>query len=620
MLAEIESLPTAVRESWETLACERLADLLTHAQLEELLGPLLKVVRQVRRRRTGVDRRGTKLELADALLLQHGVDLLASNPVRTLVSAACNVEAPAKWSPGKTTAIAFIEATKFPPELAGMPNGARPHNFEFLEPRFSLNPLLPFQREVKRKLTAMLHSVGGRANVTLPTGAGKTRVAVEAIREWLVDRHAILPPLAPGRTAVWLAHTEELCEQAVACFKQVWQASPSATPLHLIRFWGTYSTKLAASDFDLRHFLSNPSVLVSTPQRMLNELQSDADHSLGNAFRHAVGALFIDEAHRAAAPTYELIMRCLHTSESPAPVIGLTATPFCKEYQDAADAGTEALRDIFKQLIEPSITLGSNPRRALEEFGVLARPDFKSIRTNVHIKLNSNEETHCSDESVMKGLDRQLIEQADNLQRRFAIRDYLLPIARDPRHSVLYFGPTVHDAECMAFLLRREEIASAVISGKTRASARREIIHRFKSGKLRVLCNCEVLTVGFDAPRVTHLMMGRPTVSRVLYEQILGRGLRGPKFGGTETCVIIDCEDDFPAGHPELGYEAFRRIWRCEEAAAKNSDVNALKAAFALPANSPTRRQARNIAHRLAYLENLNRLLTAELGEPLAPR
>jgi superfamily II DNA or RNA helicase len=70
-----------------------------------------------------------------------------------------------------------------------------------------------------------------------------------------------------------------------------------------------------------------------------------------------------------------------------------------------------------------------------------------------------------------------------------------------------------------------------------------------------------VLTTGFDAPQVTHVIMARPTVSQVMYEQMLGRGLRGPKFGGTENCVVVDCEDNYPGGRPDVGYEAFRRTW-----------------------------------------------------------
>src|SRR5262249_5201850 len=120
---------------------------------------------------------------------------------------------------------------------------------------------------------------------------------------------------------------------------------------------------------------------------------------------------------------------------------------------------------------------------------------------------------------------------------------------------------SVRDAECMAFLLRREGIAAAVISGQTRDVTRRQVVTEFKAKRIRVLCNCEVLTTGFDAPQVTHIIVARPTVSRVLYEQILGRGLRGREFGGTETCTILDCKDNFKGERPPLGYESFRRVW-----------------------------------------------------------
>src|SRR5690606_38755940 len=98
----------------------------------------------------------------------------------------------------------------------------------------------------------------------------------------------------------------------------------------------------------------------------------------------------------------------------------------------------------------------------------------------------------------------------------------------------------------------------------TRIPTRRRLIDDFKRGKIRVLCNCEVLTTGFDAPQVSHVVMARPTVSRVLYEQVLGRGLRGPKFGGTRSCVILDCVDNFKGQRPLLGYELYRQIWERE--------------------------------------------------------
>ena len=69
------------------------------------------------------------------------------------------------------------------------------------------------------------------------------------------------------------------------------------------------------------------------------------------------------------------------------------------------------------------------------------------------------------------------------------------------------------------------------------------------------------ITINLDAPQVTHIGMARATVSQMLYEQMLGRGLRGPRFGGTRVCRIIDCADQSRSDRPLLGYEAFRRIW-----------------------------------------------------------
>jgi hypothetical protein len=47
----------------------------------------------------------------------------------------------------------------------------------------------------------------------------------------------------------------------------------------------------------------------------------------------------------------------------------------------------------------------------------------------------------------------------------------------------------------------------------------------------------------------------------VVADFYVGRGLRGPKLGGTETCRVTDCEDNFRGDRPPLGYESFRRIW-----------------------------------------------------------
>ena len=56
-------------------------------------------------------------------------------------------------------------------------------------------------------------------------------------------------------------------------------------------------------------------------------------------------------------------------------------------------------------------------------------------------------------------------------------------------------------------------------------------------------------------------MIARPTVSHVLFEQMVGRGLRGPLFGGTEHCHVLYFVDQLDVDKVHLGFRAWRRIW-----------------------------------------------------------
>ena len=97
----------------------------------------------------------------------------------------------------------------------------------------------------------------------------------------------------------------------------------------------------------------------------------------------------------------------------------------------------------------------------------------------------------------------------------------------------------------MAVLLRRRGRLAAGITAETRESTRRHLVDLFRRRNIQVLCNYGVLTTGFDAPQVRAVVVARPTASRVLYDQMIGRGMRGPAFGGTDQCLVIDVGDNF---------------------------------------------------------------------------
>ena len=560
---EAETSAPAFKTEYERIAADRLVELLNYQELEGLLGRLVYVIRRARQLKTKVDRRGTKQELAAAVLTKYGVDLFADRDARELIAKRAKVVFPKRWHAGKERALEFTRAVQFPVEFAGLPADEPAEDFEFLEGRVDLKALQDFQEEVQRKLQRVLHKPSSRAIVTLPTGGGKTRVAVDTIRDWLTERYKV-EQTGAGNVVLWLAHTEELCEQATLCFREVWQGSSDVAPLALFRFWGGYTRDLASHGDALLTMERRPAVLVSTPQRLLNLLDDQLPNGgpIKAALLSTLGLLLIDEAHRAAAPTYSKLIRKLANAERAPCIVGLTATPFRQEY-DANDpaAGTRELRDLFRLIIEPEQCLGEDPRTSLQERGYLAKPLFWEIKTDTRLKAPEGLNIENPNEDEIEKIDYALKIRADRPERRLACLDRMVELCEDKESLVIYFGPTLEDAECMAFLLRQAGIEAAFVCGKTREVTRRKVISDFKSGRIQVLCNCEVLTTGFDAPKVTHVVLARPTVSQVLYEQMVGRGLRGPKFGGTETCHIIDVADDLRGVRPPLGYRRFREVW-----------------------------------------------------------
>ncbi len=464
------------------------------------------------------------------------------------------MESPRRWVPGQKAAHRFVHEAGFPVELAGVRARARPEPLNVVHPPAAYRNLKPFQKEVRDQLLEHLDEEApeNRAMVSLPTGAGKTRVAVESLHRWAHDQ--LLEGEREQVVIVWLAHTEELCEQAVASFEDVWNAHPAgSSPLLMARFWGDFRHRLDRQEVIDRLQAEAPVlVLVSTPQSFVDEeLRGWPDPHV----------LVIDEAHRAAAPTYR---RIIERHGDQAALIGLTATPYRREF-DRRDpqAGTEALRELFRNLIVAQSLGREAPERLdrLQKMGVLAIPVSRTVRTGITLPVGKPPD-ESDGEQLILNFDQELQKQADQTKRRRIVIGELLKILEEyPGARVLYFGPSVLDAELVAFMLRYKGRRAAAVSGGTSTAARRALIADFRAGRIDVLCNCEVLTTGFDAPTVTHVVMARPTISQVLYEQMVGRGLRGPEFGGTEYCHIIDFEDRYREVRPVLGYDRFREVW-----------------------------------------------------------
>jgi superfamily II DNA or RNA helicase len=127
---------------------------------------------------------------------------------------------------------------------------------------------------------------------------------------------------------------------------------------------------------------------------------------------------------------------------------------------------------------------------------------------------------------------------------------------------ILLFAVSVDHAQTMAALLSYEGISAAAISAHTDVGARRHYIEEFRRGRLRVLTNFAVLTAGFDAPSVRAIYVARPTYSPVMYQQMIGRGLRGPLNGGKDRCLIANVKDNIERFGEELAFRQFEHLWQ----------------------------------------------------------
>lgn len=137
------------------------------------------------------------------------------------------------------------------------------------------------------------------------------------------------------------------------------------------------------------------------------------------------------------------------------------------------------------------------------------------------------------------------------------------------RTKVLFFGCSVEHSRQIALMLKMlYGMKTAYVDSKTDSDARSAAIESFRSGDLEVLCNFDVLTAGFDAPNIDCVFVGRPVRSTLLYTQMIGRGMRGTKSGGTEDVVLIDIDDNFQLSYGQdeslarVGWMVYREYWR----------------------------------------------------------
>ena len=130
-----------------------------------------------------------------------------------------------------------------------------------------------------------------------------------------------------------------------------------------------------------------------------------------------------------------------------------------------------------------------------------------------------------------------------------------------PDWSTLIFATSVEHAQTLAALLNRSGVTARPVSGTTEPATRRRVVEEFRSGEIQALVNYAVFREGFDAPTTRAIIVARPVYSPNLYFQMIGRGLRGPKNGGDERCLVLNVRDNIEGFGEALAFSDLDWLW-----------------------------------------------------------
>ena len=306
----------------------------------------------------------------------------------------------------------------------------------------------------------------------MPTGTGKGHLIAGIARR-----------MSPARTMV-LAHREELIAQAREKIEYVAGMDCDIEKAELMA-----STT----------FWNKARVVVASVQ----SLASGRERKRYERFNpEEFGCLIIDEGHHATAPTYQSIIK--HFQQNPRlKLVGLTATP------DRSDE--EALGQVFKSVAfdyEILDAINDGWLVPVEQQMVRAEVDYSGIRTTA---------------GDLNGADLAKVMEAERALQ--GVAGATIQIVGNRRTIV--FASSVKHAESLCNILNRHKPGIAEwVCGKTKKEDRRLTLERFLHGNVQIVCNCGVLSEGYDNPWVECIVMGRPTKSRSLYAQMAGRSLR----------------------------------------------------------------------------------------------
>lgn len=381
-----------------------------------------------------------------------------------------------------------------------------------------------------------------RGMVVLPTGAGKTTVAAY----WLMQKY-----IRQGYRVLWLAHRVELLEQAFDTFESFSYLVSKNQHLNMILISGEHNRWSSVGKKFNVVFSTDRSAAIN-----LNYLELMIRQSDKGIF------IIIDEAHHTVASQYRTILKTMYSKKGSKDIklLGLTATPVRMNPDE-----TQLLWRIYDDnfdIIKPTTKASVNEydsiiyevsQSQLIKKRILSKPHPITVDTKLDFEVEFNEDDYKHLEQF-GDLGSHILNKITNssLRNKLIVQHY--------KENIYKYGKTLVFAidipHCITLNeeFRRQGIKSDYVAYSKGDNS--ETISKFKNtDELQVIISVIKLTEGFDAPNIQTVFLTRPTRSEVLLRQMIGRGLRGPKAGGTDDAYLVTFVDTWKLFKPlDPGY------------------------------------------------------------------
>ncbi|USD59486.1 DEAD/DEAH box helicase [Vibrio sp. SCSIO 43140] len=442
-----------------------------------------------------------------------------------------------EWTNTPENQLLFAEKLGILDELIAMQStNTKVRSICRISPKYKM---YPYQKKISDKALSQLKTEK-RLLIHLPTGAGKTRTAMNIAVEHL--------RCSPNNLVLWLADREELCQQAFDEFGNAWRLC-GVRDTTVYGFYSSSSESLGGID----------SGFIVAGLHTLNSIRDKDSRKLQLLYeelRKKVTLVIFDEAHKAIANTYQAVTEDFVESDKfNARLIGLTATPGRTFGCESIESENYKLAKFFHfNKISMAVSGFVSPIDYLVSNGYLAKANFVSLNY-LHSKVTGYNLQGEGARSTFQAL-------ADNQSRNKVLLETIKKEA-DSGKQVIVFACSVSHAQHLSTALNCLGITSASIDSKLDTSeSRRFKISQYKKGDIQVLTNFNVLTAGFDAPQTSVTVIAKPTNSLVEYLQMAGRAMRGTKSGGNKECWIYNVHDDIPEFQSiNLAFEHWDQMW-----------------------------------------------------------